>query len=541
MSFGLLIILLIKVFNVVNVQVIEFNLINRSRVWFSFLFIYDLIRVSFRFVVITISSCVFSFACAYIRDDPFKFRFVLILILFVLSINILIFSGSLFFLLLGWDGLGISSFALIIYYSRASRLQAGFLTLITNRLGDVLIILSIPLLLYRGRLGIYSFYKFVLIIRFLLCLAALTKRAQYPFRAWLPAAIAAPTPVRALVHSSTLVTAGVYLVIRLRINLNLRDLTYNILLFCGSLTCILGGICATYENDIKKIIAFSTLRQLGLIIFRLGLAQPQIALLHLFTHAIFKALLFIRAGLILIMGFGSQDIRLLGSILSKTPALVVFFNIRSICLMGAPFVRAFYSKHVIYELIIQSNLNILRVLLIFLGAFLTRLYSIRLIKALSWYKISFSSIRINLSIFSYLPLIILFIFSVIRGKIFTIIDIRFNRVIFISRIYQIILNSLIFLGVTFGFILVGPKKNLFRSSIIYLWPGSNNIGILIQPFLKNIVYLDQGWLEPSNYTKNKILFWSTIPFLNNRRFYKLQLSISQGFLLGIIFYIWYII
>jgi NADH-ubiquinone oxidoreductase chain 5 len=200
----------------------------------------------------------------------------------------------------------------------------------------------------------------------------LTKRAQYPFRAWLPAAIAAPTPVRALVHSSTLVTAGVYLVIRLRLNLTLRDSVCQLLLFSGAITCILGGFRAIFENDIKKIIAFSTLRQLGLIMFCLGLGIPLLALLHLFTHAIFKALLFLRAGLILISSFGTQDLRQLGSLLFRNPLLVVIFNIRRLCLVGAPFVRAFYSKHAIYEQIVMTGLNSFSIFLIIVGVILTR-------------------------------------------------------------------------------------------------------------------------------------------------------------------------
>lgn len=183
-------------------------------------------------------------------------------------------------------------------------------------------------------------------------------------------------------HSSTLVTAGVYLIIRISCNIPVRYNTAIVLLFCGATTCILGGVRAIYENDIKKIIAFSTLSQLGLIIFCLGMNIPMLALLHLYTHAIFKALLFLRAGLILIIGFGVQDLRLIGSVLYRAPIIVAFFNIRRLCLIGAPFVRAFYSKHVIYELIIIRNVNIFRVILICFGAILTRIYSVRTIKIL---------------------------------------------------------------------------------------------------------------------------------------------------------------
>lgn len=157
--------------------------------------------------------------------------------------NFLTLSGSLLFLLVGWDGLGITSFALIIYYQRESRVLAGFQTIIINRLGDVLIVLSTFLFVLREQFSYYSL-TFIFINRgliIILMLARLTKRAQYPFSSWLPAAIAAPTPVRALVHSSTLVTAGIFLIIRLTYNIPLSDMFQSLLLFFGSVTCLLGG------------------------------------------------------------------------------------------------------------------------------------------------------------------------------------------------------------------------------------------------------------------------------------------------------------
>lgn len=184
--FSLIFIRTIRIFLIrtqFNTYLVELNLFYMRGTWFRFIIIIDKIRVSFSIVVMLISFCVFSFACRYIREDVFKFRFGLILIIFVLSINILIFSGSIFLLLLGWDGLGISSFALIIYYHNVTRLNAGYLTLLTNRLGDVVIIITIPLILFVGYYNIYPLdtsYNFII---FFLCLAALTKRAQYPFRA----------------------------------------------------------------------------------------------------------------------------------------------------------------------------------------------------------------------------------------------------------------------------------------------------------------------------------------------------------------------
>jgi len=297
-------------------------------------------------------------------------------------IVILTFSGSLLILLLGWDGLGITSFALIIYYQRKDREAAGFLTLMINRLGDALIVISTFLFISAHSLTFYSLEQSSFLI-FLLIVAALTKRAQYPFSCWLPAAMAAPTPVRALVHSSTLVTAGIFLIIRLSQVIPLREDVKNVLIFLGAITCLLGGWAATKENDLKKIIALSTLSQLGVIVFSLGLGYTNLALFHLFTHALFKALLFLAAGNVLIASFGEQDIRTLGRVGLRIPFTVIMFNVRSLCLVGAPFTRAFFSKHLILELTAMRTINSFSVIIIIVATVFTAQYVIRVLKAIS--------------------------------------------------------------------------------------------------------------------------------------------------------------
>nr|YP_009113887.1 NADH dehydrogenase subunit 5 [Gastrocopta cristata]AGC52852.1 NADH dehydrogenase subunit 5 [Gastrocopta cristata] len=485
-----------SVFKSGETYVIELNLMTLSSVSFSTLFIFDKISLSFGAVVTLISFCVFSFANTYMSEDNFQFRFILILAMFVLSMNILIFSGSLFVLLLGWDGLGISSFALIIYYQNKTSLGAGYLTLLTNRLGDVVIIICVPFFLILGSFNIFPIMSSYETIIFILAIAALTKSAQYPFSAWLPAAMAAPTPVSALVHSSTLVTAGVYLIIRLSVNCSMSNSTASLLLFCGSVTCVLGGLSALYENDLKKIIAFSTLSQLGLMMFSLGLKLPNLALLHLYAHAMFKALLFLSAGLILISGFGSQDLRLLGATLYTIPSVVVFFNISSLCLMGIPFLSAFYSKHVIYEVVAMSETNAISFFLMLIGAILTTIYSIRTVKILSWNSISGLSVFSRLPLYTYVPLCILFFTSIISGKTFSMLDISYLTFMFTSSYYQLMLHFLMALGVMIGLFLSGEKKSHMLSSMFFLWPSSNNLTKYFWPVLKSAKMLDYGWVEP---------------------------------------------
>jgi len=255
-----------------------------------------------------------------------------------------------------------------------------------NRLGDVIIVIRMFLFLRAGQFSFFCisdkiFYSSGVVL--MLCIAALTKRAQFPFSSWLPAAIAAPTPVRALVHSSTLVTAGIFLIIRLSYSLPLDQNVCSILLLCGSVTCLLGGWAATYENDIKKIIALSTLRQLGVIVFSLGLNLPALGLFHLYTHALFKALLFLAAGHILIVTFGVQDIRRIGGVGVIIPMTCIMFNISSLCLIGAPFIRAFYSKHLILEKIFISPINFFRIFIIMVATIFTAKYVSRTLKSIS--------------------------------------------------------------------------------------------------------------------------------------------------------------
>lgn len=215
------------------------------------------------------------------------------------------------------------------------------------------------------------------IISFLVVLAAMTKRAQIPFSSWLPAAMAAPTPVSSLVHSSTLVTAGVYLLIRFNFTFG-YNLSY-FLLFIARITIFISGIGARYEFDLKKIIALSTLRQLGLIISILSLGSYKLAFFHLLTHALFKALLFICAGNVIHNLGNCQDIRFIGGLVNFMPLTCVYFNVCRLALCGLPFLRGFYSKDLIAEVLSMGYLNFYIYVVFYLSIGLTVCYRIRLV------------------------------------------------------------------------------------------------------------------------------------------------------------------
>jgi NADH-ubiquinone oxidoreductase chain 5 len=213
--------------------------------------------------------------------------------------------------------------------------------------------------------------KFVLGI---VILAAITKSAQIPFSAWLPAAIAAPTPVSALVHSSTLVTAGVYLLIRFNVLLGMNSF----ILYLGALTIFMSGLGANFEIDLKKIIALSTLSQLGVIIFVLSMGYVELAFFHLLTHALFKSLLFLCAGAYIHGAADCQDIRFLGGVAQGLPVSSIFFISCSISLCGFPFLSGFYSKDLILEMFIVGGINNFILFIILVGTLFTVTYSFRL-------------------------------------------------------------------------------------------------------------------------------------------------------------------
>ena len=490
--------------------ILEWSIFQISSCRITLMLILDPVSLSFRNVVCLISGCVIIFSSSYISHDPFLKRFVWLVILFVISINLLVFIPSLPALLLGWDGLGIVSFALVIYYQNMKSLGAGIVTVLANRIGDVIILISIGILVLQGHWSILSIWDFYLTswLALTITLAAMTKSAQIPFSRWLPAAIAAPTPVSALVHSSTLVTAGVFLIIRFFPFLETVPRFKPMLLFISVLTLLMAGIGANYENDLKKIIALSTLSQLGVIIIRLGLGMPYLALFHLYTHALFKALLFLCAGIFIHNSSNTQDIRHIGLLFSQAPLTTTCINIANLSLCGAPFLRGFYSKDLILELSLHSPTRFLIVLLIFLATGMTAAYSFRLSFCSLWGHIKGSAYHEKQESDPYVnwATTILSLIAVVAGFAFQNIFLQFNPLPFILPAHLKLLTIFVILsGVFLAFLAWDSDHNekkidkmkFFFSTIWFLAPIST------QPLTKfsillgrNIIKsIDMGWLE----------------------------------------------
>lgn len=473
---------------------------------FSLVFLVDWIRTLFFFSVMLISGAVILYRTTYISVRSEYNKFILLVILFVISIGLLIFSLNLFRLILGWDGLGVTSFLLVNFYSSEKRYNAAIITTITNRLGDVFIIISIGLIwpLIRVNFRILRITNLELLGLTILILARITKRAQIPFSSWLPAAMAAPTPVSSLVHSSTLVTAGIYLIIRfnyLFIQVNLL----RFILLVGLITMVIARVSAVNEVDFKKIVALSTLRNLGVIIFSLGIGEVILSYLHLLGHAYFKAMLFIRAGIFIHSSNDYQDSRIIGSELNNPVNSSVFICgvLRGI---GLIFFTGFFTKDRIVEMLINSEFNLMVIIFLLIGILSTFTYSFRMAVELFINSINFSPISnsIDLENYSFVRIVILLPLCLIGG--YRLILIPFNNLSLEFPYFLKVLLNLILLVIFIFFLSLSPnvkflsKYNLGFNFILFMpitfRPMITNLSLnFSNTTLKNI---DRSWI---------IFFW----------------------------------
>ena len=508
--------------------IIEWEVFRVNRFSINLIFILDLISLYFIRLVRLVSGRVMIFRTNYMISEKFFSRFIILVFFFILSIYLLILRPNLIRLLLGWDGLGVTSYLLVIFYQRNKSYNAGMLTAITNRLGDVGLLVRISMIIFIGSWNfIYlNFYLdiFSELLVYLIIISACTKRAQIPFSAWLPAAIAAPTPVSALVHSSTLVTAGVYLLIRINMIIININISY-ILIIIGILTIVIAGITAIIEIDMKKIIALSTLSQLGVIIIILGSGNPVLSFFHLISHAFFKAILFMCAGLIIHNIKDYQDIRKIGFRLINLNFSISIMMIANIRLCGLPFLRGFYSKDLIIEIMFIGSKNFLVIFLLILGTGLTVIYSCRLnflvalnfIKLESYYFISESSKLTLVGMFFLLP------FSIIGGIIISWNIIRANKIIFFPM-WMKMLIPMVIISCVIVFCGIFYKIKNYNKSIV-TWFMSN---IWFLPISLN-VSITNLFLNSSTFFFKKVeMTWSELIVFKN--FYAISMRLFNKFL-----------
>ena len=349
-------------------------------------------------VVTFVSLMVHIYTIGYMEEDPGYQRFFSYISLFTFSMLMLVMSNNLLQLFFGWEAVGLVSYLLIgFWFKKPTATFANMKAFLVNRVGDFGFILGIGLLLaYTGTLNYTELFakandltaltlpktdwSLITVICICLFIGAMGKSAQFPLHVWLPDSMEGPTPISALIHAATMVTAGIFMVTRMSPLFELSDAALNFILVIGSITALFMGFLGIIQNDIKRVVAYSTLSQLGYMTVALGLSAYNVAVFHLMTHAFFKALLFLGAGSVIIGMHHDQDIRNMGGLWKRMPITWLTSLLGSLALIGTPFFAGFYSKDSILIAVEYSHLPAagFAQFAVMAGVFITAFYSFRM-------------------------------------------------------------------------------------------------------------------------------------------------------------------
>ncbi len=480
-------------------------------------------------VVLSISSIVHLYSIGYMKEETDFKRFFSYIALFTFSMILLVISNNLVQLFIGWEGVGLVSYLLIgFFYKKQSAIKANLKAFLVNRIGDMFFILGIVMVYaafdsfdYKTiflnlnkidleNLEIYFGLSYIDFSCLFLFIGAMAKSAQIPLHVWLPDSMEGPTPISALIHAATMVTAGIFMVGRLSPLYVLTEFTADFILLVGASTALFIGAIAIFENDIKKVIAYSTISQLGYMVAALGINAYTVSFFHLYTPAFFKALLFLCAGSIIMSLHHNQDIRKMGGLKSKLPITYVSFMIGTLCIIGFPLTSGFFSKDLLLEVMLYENSSIsfIAYLMLLLAALVTTIYSLRLLFLVFYNKYrdkDFENIREQSKIIT-LPLIILSVLSIISGYLikvfidlpifmFGVSDIHYNGII--TFIEHGILSPAT-LALVLGFYIA---KKIYKDKISFNFI-ENNLFNKISLIIKSKYKFDEFFILVSDFMKS---------------------------------------
>ena len=513
--FGLLLsIYLVTIFTLYEQSVLTYKLypwINIEYFSANIGYLIDQMSSVMIFVVCSISFFVHIYSTGYMTFDKDYSRFFSYISFFTFAMLLLVMSDNFIQMFIGWEGVGLASYLLIgFWHSKASAISANLKAFLVNRIGDLFFIIGVVIIF-----SIFNSFNFSVIfneINYLkdpndlanlelaclfLFIGAMAKSAQIPLHIWLPDSMEGPTPISALIHAATMVTAGIFLIIRLSPIYEVSTYTMDTILIIGAITSLLLGIVGIYQNDIKKVIAYSTISQLGYMICILGAGFYAASFFHLFTHAFFKALLFLSAGAVIISMHHEQDIRKMGNLRAYLPITYKCFLIGTLCLVGFPLTSGFFSKDLILISLYNDDnfLSLFSYVVLVIGTFVTSMYSFRLLFLVFHGDERFKGQKITEQGLSMLiPLVILSVLAVISGaciNFFLELNIYSteNKNISYSGILDFILHGILSLPTLFILIAFWISKKLYLDEK----PIQNNSFIIgkILSVVKNKFYFDE--------------------------------------------------
>nr|YP_010284342.1 NADH dehydrogenase subunit 5 [Pleurotus pulmonarius]AWL21259.1 NADH dehydrogenase subunit 5 [Pleurotus pulmonarius]QBS47730.1 NADH dehydrogenase subunit 5 [Pleurotus pulmonarius]QBS47750.1 NADH dehydrogenase subunit 5 [Pleurotus pulmonarius]QCP68313.1 NADH dehydrogenase subunit 5 [Pleurotus pulmonarius]UKQ55995.1 NADH dehydrogenase subunit 5 [Pleurotus pulmonarius] len=500
----------------------------------SWEFYFDQLTVSLGLAVLYCSSLIHIYSISYMSEDPHVQRFMSYLSAFTAGMLVLISGGNYFVMFIGWESIGVVSYLLInFYFTRIQANKASILAFTMNRVGDMgMSIGFFAIFSLFGSLNYSTIFSLspymnetaITIISLLLFMGAMAKSANIPFHSWLPGSMEAPTPVSALLHAATLVTAGIYLLLRSSPILEFSSTALLIITLIGATTAFFAATSGLVQNDLKRIIAFSTISQLGYMVMAVGLSQYNVALMHTVNHAFFKALLFLGAGAVIHSFADQQDIRKMGGLIKFLPFTYSVMLVGSLSLLATPFLTGFYSKDLILEL-----------------AFGQYTFS-------GFYAYILGTITAGITAFYSFRLISLVFLTVPNGPKFNYLHSHESNLAIIIPLFILALFSILF-GFVFSDLFVGVGSDFFGNSL-FIHP--NNISIIEAEFSLNLIikllpvilsligsvlaiYLYHNNPEFINQLTDNTISRKIYGFLNGKYYFDVIYNhyfISKGLLLG---------